>query len=62
MPSAALQGNVDLQAQQKVELDRLLALKAELAAAEEAAWVVGGIPRTPEGGVDYTKDFFGRPA
>lgn len=48
-------------ARSKEEVSMLLALKEELAAAEEAARVVGGIRRTPQGGVDWDADFFGRP-
>lgn len=38
------------------------ALKAELAAAEERARAIGGLPRTPTGAVDYSKDFFSIPS
>ncbi|CAG9463467.1 unnamed protein product [Pedinophyceae sp. YPF-701] len=40
----------------EAEVKELLALKEKLAAAESAA--TGGIPRTPEGAVDYSGDFF----
>ncbi|KAL4434001.1 hypothetical protein ABPG75_000442 [Micractinium tetrahymenae] len=46
----------------KAEVAELLKLKAQLEKAEEAARNAGGIPRTAEGRVDYSKDFFSKPA
>jgi asparaginyl-tRNA synthetase len=40
----------------------LLAMKESLAQMEEKARVVGGIQRTENGSIDYSKDFFGKPA
>ena len=42
----------------KAAMAGLNAAKAELAAAEERARSVGGLPRTATGGIDYGKDFF----
>ena len=60
--AAADKGNAELAAASKAAIAALLAKKEALAAAEEAARVVGGIRRTPEGKIDYSKDFFGKPA
>mmetsp|Transcript_39392 Transcript_39392/g.47771 ORF Transcript_39392/g.47771 Transcript_39392/m.47771 type:complete len:603 (-) Transcript_39392:137-1945(-) len=43
-------------------LKTLNALKAKQKEAEEKALLVGGIKRTPEGGIDYKEDFFGKKA
>jgi len=46
----------------KVEVAKLTEAKKALSDLEEEARVVGGIPRTEEGKVDYTKDFFNKRA
>ena len=46
----------------KVEVATLTELKKALADLEEEARAVGGIPRTEEGKIDYTKDFFNKKA
>ncbi|KAI7843684.1 hypothetical protein COHA_002584 [Chlorella ohadii] len=46
----------------KEAVAQLLKLKEQLAKAEEAARNAGGIPKTADGKVDYTKDFFSKPA
>lgn len=46
----------------KAEVAELLKLKEQLEKAEEAARNAGGIPKTAEGKVDYSKDFFSKPA
>lgn len=45
----------------KPHLDKLMAAKKLVEEAEAAAANVGGLPRTKEGKIDYTKDFFGQP-
>uniref|UniRef100_A0A7S0RKV4 asparagine--tRNA ligase n=1 Tax=Chlamydomonas leiostraca TaxID=1034604 RepID=A0A7S0RKV4_9CHLO len=60
--AAADKGNAELAAASKAAIDSLMKIKDELAKAEEAARVVGGLRRTPEGKIDYKDDFFGRPA
>ena len=52
----------DADAALKASLARLAASKAAVAAAEDRARSVGGLPRTAAGGVDYSKDFFGQKA
>eukprot|EP00899_Mesostigma_viride_P022736 jgi/Mesvir1/3647/Mv14942-RA.2 len=44
----------------KAAVDALLAAKGQLGTMEEAARTVGGIVRTPEGTIDYSKDFFSK--
>lgn len=44
----------------KPGLDRLMAAKKVVEEAETAASNVGGLPRTKDGKIDYTKDFFGQ--
>jgi asparaginyl-tRNA synthetase len=44
------------------EVATLLKAKEELKVAEEAARCVGGIYRTVDGKIDYSRDFFSRPA
>lgn len=46
----------------KSEVAKLLELKSALGSAEAASRCVGGIYRTEQGGIDYSKDFFGKPA
>ncbi|KAL4441815.1 hypothetical protein ABPG77_003731 [Micractinium sp. CCAP 211/92] len=46
----------------KAEVAQLLKLKEQLEKAEQAARNAGGIPRTVDGKVDYSKDFFSKPA
>ena len=46
----------------KDAVDALLAVKTELADRQAAARAVGGLPRTSEGKVDYSADFFARAA
>ncbi|KAF6256808.1 hypothetical protein COO60DRAFT_1702131 [Scenedesmus sp. NREL 46B-D3] len=60
--AAADKSDSGLAAASKAALDRLLAAKKQLAEAEEAALWVGGIKRTAAGDIDYSQDFFGRPA
>jgi asparaginyl-tRNA synthetase len=62
--AAADKADAALQAASKAEVDALLALKKRLEAAEQAALWVGGFKRLPGGGgdVDFSDDFFGRPA
>ncbi|WIA22001.1 hypothetical protein OEZ85_004355 [Tetradesmus obliquus] len=60
--AAADKADAGLAAASKAAVEQLLALKKQLAEAEEAALWVGGIKRTPGGEVDYSTDFFGRPA
>lgn len=60
--AAADKADKALAAASKAAVGELLALKAQLAEKEAAASVVGGIPRGPDGKVDYTKDFFGKPS
>jgi asparaginyl-tRNA synthetase len=45
----------------KPYLERLSAAKKLVEEAEDAAANVGGLPRTKEGKIDYSKDFFGQP-
>lgn len=54
--------NKDLAKASKSEVKTLLAMKESLAQLEEKARVIGGIQRTENGSIDYSKDFFGKPA
>ena len=47
-------------AELKPVLDQLMAAKKLVEEAEEAASNVGGLPRTKDGKIDYSKDFFGQ--
>jgi asparaginyl-tRNA synthetase len=62
--AAADKADATLQAAAKAEVDALLALKKRLEQAEQAALWVGGFKRLPggSGDVDFSDDFFGRPA
>ncbi|KAG7673083.1 hypothetical protein KSW81_006298 [Nannochloris sp. 'desiccata'] len=60
--AAADKANTDLAAASKAAIAGLLKAKDELANAEVAVRNVGGIFRTPEGKIDYSKDFFGKPS
>ena len=60
--AAAEKGNADLAAAAKASVSELLKAKDVLAKAEEAARIVGGIARTAQGKIDYSQDFFGKPA
>ncbi|KAL6785876.1 TSN1 [Auxenochlorella protothecoides x Auxenochlorella symbiontica] len=60
--AAADKADKSLAAESKAQVGALLALKQRLAGAEERARLVGGVPHTPSGGIDYSKDFFGRAA
>ena len=60
--AAADKGDAGLAAAAKGAVEGLMAAKGELAAAEEAALVVGGLRRLPNGEMDYKDDFFSRPA
>lgn len=59
--AAADKADAGLAAASKAAVAALLAGKAGLAAEEAAARSVGGLARGPDGKVDYSKDFFGRP-
>lgn len=54
--------NKDLAKASKSEVKKLLNLKEKLAVVEEKARVIGGIQRKEDGSIDYSKDFFGKPA
>ena len=58
---AAAKGGGASDADVQREVAQLLALKAELEAAEDAA-APKDLPKTAEGAVDYSQDFFGSPA
>eukprot|EP00879_Flechtneria_rotunda_P014346 GHRR01014986.1.p1 GENE.GHRR01014986.1~~GHRR01014986.1.p1 ORF type:complete len:573 (+),score=204.73 GHRR01014986.1:186-1904(+) len=60
--AAADKQDAALAAAAKAEVDKLLALKTSLAKAEEAAKWIGGFKRTAAGDIDYSEDFFGKPA
>lgn len=60
--AAADKGNAELAAASKAEIAGLMKVKEELAKAEEAARVVGGLRRTADGKIDYKEDFFTRPS
>jgi asparaginyl-tRNA synthetase len=62
--AAADKADAALQATSKAEVDALLLLKKKLEQAEQAALWVGGFKRLPggSGDVDFSDDFFGRPA
>eukprot|EP00286_Rhodomonas_abbreviata_P016239 CAMPEP_0181326586 /NCGR_PEP_ID=MMETSP1101-20121128/21588_1 /TAXON_ID=46948 /ORGANISM="Rhodomonas abbreviata, Strain Caron Lab Isolate" /LENGTH=604 /DNA_ID=CAMNT_0023435071 /DNA_START=41 /DNA_END=1855 /DNA_ORIENTATION=+ len=51
----------EAQAQLKPALEELAAAKKVVEEAEVKRTMVGGIARTADGGVDYSKDFFGTP-
>ena len=55
-------GNKDMKKHTKALVAELLELKAEAEQARQAVACVGGLPWTAEGGIDYSKDFFGQPA
>lgn len=59
--AAADKDNDGLGSKVKEEVELLKKLKDQLKIAEEAALNVGGIRRLPDGEVDYSRDFFGRP-
>jgi asparaginyl-tRNA synthetase len=54
--------NRDLAKASKSEVKKLLNLKEQLAVIEQKARVVGGIQRKEDGSIDYSNDFFGKPA
>ena len=60
--AAADKADKELAAKSKAAIGNLLAAKEALAKAEEGARIVGGIPRTEDGKVDYASDFFGKRA
>lgn len=60
--AAADKSDAGLAAKVKSEVAELLQAKKMLEDAEQRARVVGGIARTADGTIDYSNDFFGRPA
>lgn len=44
------------------EIEKLESLKERLKISETALTCEGGIPRRPDGSIDYTQDFFGKPS
>lgn len=42
-------------------MQKLLHLKHQLAASEEQHKHAAGLPKTPQGQLDYEQDFFGKP-
>lgn len=58
--AAANKEDKSLAKESKVQVDRLMRLKDELAKAEETALMQGGIKRTPDGEIDYHQDFFSK--
>jgi asparaginyl-tRNA synthetase len=60
--AAADKADAGLAAGAKAAVAGLLAAKAALAEAEAAARAAGGLPRGADGRVDYSADFFGKPA
>ena len=60
--AAADKKSADLAAASKAAISELMRVKEAFAKAEEKARVVGGIKRTSEGKIDYSEDFFGKPA
>ncbi|PSC73030.1 asparagine-tRNA cytoplasmic 1-like [Micractinium conductrix] len=60
--AAANKEDKEAAAKSKAEVGTLLKLKEQLTKAEEAARNAGGLPRTADGKVDYSKDFFSKPS
>lgn len=54
--------DAELKSRVKEEVDKLLALKEKLKITQDRARYYGGIPRKEDGTIDYSKDFFGKPA